>query len=319
MKRNEVREIAIFEPWGLGDVVIALYAAKGLKEKGCEVTVICDPVWAPWVESLDFIKNTIPFHAPWTEKIKKYSLRKYRFSEVWHLRDRLKNISMDYLCEIRGDIRNVILLNILMLCPVVSFIGQKFKKRWHRAGKLVQHFETKFKCLNKESLLERHYAKDEGKQIFCFFGSAWKNKQVPISKSIEIVLALLKNNFSVTTILQPEDSQSNWDFLKEKYGNQISLLQTDMVNSSKKLSKAKILITTDSGWLHMAHFYGVPTIGLFGFQNAEEWSPPNCHIVYSKNVMPRHIQYNLSYENTQPLSEISITEILKITDAYFKS
>ena len=305
------KRIAIFEPWGLGDLLIALHGARELSKNGFEITVICNPDWASWVKTLIFVKNVITYHAPWTEKTKKYSFYKYKVAHFLLLRRQLKNIAVDYLCDIRGDIRNLVFLKALCVCPVFSLLGQKVKRRYDRPVSLARLFNVKVKSLYSNQATQYSCFSNKKTHVFCFFGSAWGNKAVPIEKSIEIVLALLGKKFLVTIILQPEDSMSEWSFLIDKYKGQLFLLQESIAKCGIALKMANLFIATDSGWLHMAFFYGIPVIALFGYANAEEWCPPNCLVVYSENVLPYNMMYNLAYEHIQPLSEISVTKILE--------
>lgn len=61
----------------------------------------------------------------------------------------------------------------------------------------------------------------------------------------------------------------------------LSLLET-----TELLNKAKLLISTDSGILHMGVLCGLPTVSLFGSGNTDKWGPKGQHHVVVSKKLP---------------------------------
>lgn len=60
---------------------------------------------------------------------------------------------------------------------------------------------------------------------------------------------------------------------------------TSLVESAAVLERAAVVVSGDSGVLHLASSLGRPTVSLFGPSNANKWAPPGPgHIVLNRNL-----------------------------------
>jgi len=299
------KNILIFEPWNLGDLIIAAESAKQLAMLNFKISFICDPKWSEWLNSLSFVENIIEFHIPWTEKVKKYDLRKYNIKEILHLRKEVKKNKPDYIWDSRGDIRNYLFLSFLLQKKIVSFWNKKNINVYRRIDYFIKYLGIEN---NKSGLSNK---KRKIKNIICFFGAYWKNRRVPLDVAYILVEHILEMEYNISIILQPDDSKDKWQFIFEKYPSKIFLIKDDILTVSSKMCQADLCISTDSAFLHMAYFYNVPTIGLFASLNADQWAPPNCKVIYADKPIPAKLRYNFKYENIQPLKNLSISDVIK--------
>lgn len=298
------KHIVLFEPWGLGDLAVSLVGLRSLPEQGCRLSVVCDPSWADWVQSLPWVSDVISFHVPWTEKRGKYNPLKYRITEIARLRRKLLSPKPDFICEMRGDIRNDFFLRILFVAPVVTLRNRHFRNRYDRASALA-------KILGYPATDGKPIRNGRGGGVVCFFGAAWANRQVPIAKAKEIVQTLLqKLPCSVTVILQPNDDMSEWNELTELARGRFLPLNTSIAKIVAQVSSADTAICTDSAWLHLMYAQDIPTVGLFGFANADEWAPPGCRVVHSAIVHPAESRYCLNRESIQPLATLDASLVV---------
>lgn len=297
------KKLLIFEPWGLGDLAIATNAARILKQQ-YRISFICSQKWMEWLKSIDFIDEVVSFKAQWAEKKDKYNPLKYNVGDIFSIKSEIKRIQPEFIWDARGDIRHRLFLRLLSRNPVLSFSYPANLNVYKRLGVLLNHLKISIaddlNCTGKRTENISDY-------LVLFLGAYWKNKQVPIKKSKEIISSLLANGFKVKLILQPEDDELEWKSLVSL--DKFQLIKADLVTCSKVISNARLVISTDSAWLHIAYYYGVKTIGLFGCLNADQWAPPTCHVIYASNSIPANLRYKFEYENIQPLTNIS-TEMI---------
>lgn len=289
--------IVLFEPWGLGDVAIALAGFGYVETSLFKLTLVCDSKNAEWATTISWVYKVIPIRIPWTDKYHKYSIGKYHLPDYLLLREQLKDIAPDFICEIRGDIRNYLLMKALNVAPVISLMNKKYHNRYERSFALLDilALSRKVKCVRKEL----------GAGIVFFFGAAWSNRQVPNAIAVNIIRELLSiTSVDISIILQPTDSFDFWRDLVADFSC-VNIVQDSLLKISDLVSKAALVVSTDTSWLHIANIYGVPTVGLFGFKNAIEWAPPNCRVVYSDNPLPACARYKMKYEFLSPLADIN--------------
>jgi ADP-heptose:LPS heptosyltransferase len=302
--------VAIFEPWGLGDLCVALVAARALSRQGVTVTVVCAPAWKNWVDTLSYVNHTVSIRIPWTAKQGKYNPVRYRISEFRNLRRTLRDLEVDVFCEQRGDIRNVTVMKMMKVAPVHHLRGREFDNRYDRPVHLV------------ESLLasvEPEIAPDPrgmglSEEVVCFFGAAWVNRRLPEGKAREVVQRLLDDKRPVALILPPDESSDNWEAMVAAAEGRLELLQGEVAGIADRLSKAALCVSTDSGWLHVAHLFGVPSVALYGFTNASEWAPPSSRVVFAEETQSREVMHDLSRESIQPLESLSVDAVAAAVD-----
>jgi len=304
------KNILIFEPWNLGDLIIAAESAKKLAKLNFKISFICDPKWSVWLSSLSFTENIIEFHLPWTEKQKKYDFKKYKISEMLKLRKEINKIKPDYIWDSRGDIRNYLFLSFLLQKKIVSFRNIKNINVYNRINYFIKYLGTEN---NKSELINK---KRKIKHIICFFGAYWKNRRVPLEEASILVEHILEMGYNISIILQPEDSKDKWKFIYEKAPSKVFLIKDDILAVASKIKQADLCISSDSAFLHMAYFYNVSTIGLFASLNADQWAPPNCKVIYAEKPIPAKLRYKFKYEDVQPLENLSISDVIKAIKSF---
>ena len=143
-KLNEIKSILIFEPWNLGDLIISVYFAKKLNRLfNIKFDFICDPSWFDWLKEQTFVNNVFKFHAPWTEKRGKYSLKKYDLNKAILLKKEIEKSKYDFTWDARGDVRHKIFLNILCKSKIVSLKNNNNNNVYDRLNSLLIYFNFK--------------------------------------------------------------------------------------------------------------------------------------------------------------------------------
>lgn len=304
------RHIAIFEPWGLGDIVIALLAAKAVHAAGNTVSLLCDGRWAGWLNTFPFVSRVIPVNIPWTSKDRKYAPSRYRISDFVRLRGELAAETPTTVCELRGDIRNVLLLKALRVGEVVSLRGETISNRYDRPGALLRRMGI------PEARAGRA-ARDENRgrgKVACFFGAEWPNRRVPFAKAARVVEGLLEAGHSVSVILSPGEESAAWSRVGTGHESSLSLIRRALPEVCAALAGHDTIVSTDSGWMHVGFFYGLSVIGLFAFSNAEEWAPPGAKVLFAPKPGAAEERYARAGEGLQPLAELSEKMVVDAVD-----
>jgi ADP-heptose:LPS heptosyltransferase len=305
MDGRQFKTFVIFEPWGLGDLLITLQLAKGLFGKNIRVIVVCDARWAEWAKSLDFIAGVISFTPPWTSQERKYALTRYHLKDFLRFRCEILSARVDAICDMRGDIRNLLLLKILF--PMTKFFHlcrMRFSNRYERPTAI---FEKIFpgERLSTQPIFRR-LSRCRRFDVICFFGGAWPNRCVPENKANEILFGLSQRGFKVAMIV-PSEAGGEARLVNE---SSVTRVCGSLSEIFSYIQESAICLSTDSGWLHAGFACGLPTIGMFGFSNAEEWAPPGCRLIFSHSVLPEKDRYKLKLRNVEPLQNLVTNLVL---------
>jgi len=297
----DVRTVVLFEPWGLGDLAIALGAAQALRSRGCKVTVVCHPDWVEWVQDSGLVDWVVGFHAPWTDKTAKYQFDKYRASDFFALRRRLKGIAPDVLCELRGDVRNLLMLKSLGLCRVVTLVGRRFANRYERPPAILDKLGIDPALPVRLSPVRQPANRQDKWHIAAFFSAAWENRAVPEATAQAVTNAILRAGVRISVIIPEQGSLASWRPQSLPGPEQAGVVRGSVVAACKAISEADACLSTDSGFLHVAHLHGLPVFGLFGFATEDEWAPPGCTIIHPAKCFPAEARYAKAGEELNPL------------------
>lgn len=295
--------VLIFEPWTLGDVVVAASVARHLNGR-YKISIIAAPQWEAWLQTLGIFAFVIPFHIPWTDQKKKYDFTKYQMNRFVELRRWIHGIRPDVILDLRGDVRNIVFLRVLNVAPVKSL--------WRRRpanvyGRVNGALGLLGQCTVGENSGQVDKIRNQPKSITCFFGATWFNRRVPRDLALQIVKEL-SELCPVNLLLQPSEPVKFW------IGQNISGLhvcQVSVVEAAEIVKKSTACVCTDSGWLHMAYFYGVPRVALLGFDTSQEWMPPDTSVIFSEPYFPANVRYRRRFRDLNPLKNLSVPKVIE--------
>ncbi len=294
----------IFEPWTLGDVVVAACVARQLKLH-YEISIVAAPEWEKWLQTLGLFAFVIPFHIPWTDQKKKYDFGRYRISRFLELRRGIRQITPDVILDLRGDPRNVVFLKILNVAPVVSLWRQRPVNVYERVNVIMNLIE---KDAAGSNVAPFEVIRTKSSRITCFFGASWGNRQVPRDQAL-CILKGLSAICPVNLLLQPSESAELWN---NQNIDGLCVLQLSVIDAAEIIKESRVCVCTDSGWIHMAYFYGVPRVALLGFDTSQEWMPPETRIIFSNPYFPAKVRYRARYRDSIPLANISVPAVIRV-------
>lgn len=165
----------LFEPWGIGDVSIALLAAKTLHEQGCLLWMNVAPHLAEWVSEFDFVQRVTRFVPPWTAAERKYSPSRYHLNAILELRRKYKTLDVDGVCDLRGDIRNQLLYKILPHKANFSPLRINFTNRYERVDWIVR-------TILGSNVSYKPIESNKGASIWFFPFAGSDNRKLPAKK-----------------------------------------------------------------------------------------------------------------------------------------
>ena len=305
-----MQNILIYEPWNLGDVAIALHFIKVFKDKykSTNIHFVCKPLYTKFVETTNLVNSMYGFSPNWTKRnfIEKYNPFSYKISEFITFAKYIKSKKIDIIILVRKDIRALIILKILT--------GFKFKIIYPKINPLeggynnILYYFDYFKIQSR--ILEKQIINHKIKTITIFGGASDFNRQLPISKLKEVVNNLLSFNYELNIIASSKVEKEVLENLFSNLKNCLRIYFKSIEDITNLIINSDLVISTDSGWLHIASLYNKPTIGLFGFDTTNAFKPPNCTVIFPKKVLLNNLRYKKKFNKIQPLFNLDTNDII---------
>ncbi len=295
----------LFEPWGLGDLAIGLHTVRALHQNGNETAVVCHPAYLDWVKSLEFVSHVITLDVPWTHKSNKYDFRKYQLKNWKEFFKKLSQLKDVQLFDLRQDLRNTVFLKMTCLLSGdrIRLIKQlkspsEFENRYERGNSFLDQINVRIQ--KNESIQSAIHPR----RIGFFFGAEWMNRRIPseVAERILIVLKRKRPDLELNVILSPQENPMYSQAIQRS---------GSIREISKLIGQLDVMVSTDTSWLHIAHLLGIPTFGIFGFRNRQEWLPPGSGFWELSNALPANARYNLEYQSIQPLSQLDPNDFVE--------
>ena len=268
-----------FEPWGLGDAIIAARVASNKTDIG----LCIKPQWHPIVNALYPSLCLLPVSLDYTSKQKKL---KSVLKQIFSLS------AIDYsgtVISIRGDIRDRIamrrmfpkakilvngyyaftakkipLLNLPVKMGLLSVINRY--DRWCYAAKLKPLNENSSKTVQKPI-----------QTIAIHIGTSWLSKRYPWWFKLGAILE--RRGYNVYYLYSPEDRLARSE--KEYEEKLLYFSNEDLVSFIR--DKVDLVIVNDSAPMHLASALNKKVLVFSAVSNIEEWLPPGPVIVLAKN------------------------------------
>ena len=151
------------------------------------------------------------------------------------------------------------------------------------------------------------------KEVIIHPGSeaGYENKRWPIENFVAIASRLVEKGYNVIAILGPSEKNLGEAFVPVK--NVHLLIEPDTQKLIDTFKNAALFIGNDSGPAHLAAFYGVPAVTLFGPINPERSAPiadTNTSIYNNIECSPCHFTLEGCGDN-RCLKSISVEQVWK--------
>jgi ADP-heptose:LPS heptosyltransferase len=279
----------VIEPFGMGDAISLLPMVQVLCESFDKVSVITKKQWAPIFQEIP--KATVfGVNLPWSSysMAAKYQFTNWLNGELPSLFSNLKPIAKGAIgFDPRGDIRSILFLYFIGCSKVYTldhYLGTDAKiPKWAAKTKKIDQHQQRWRiacdlaadagygksCANPPSIQNRKYKLGNVKKIAFLPVAPWRGRLWPNERWHKLLSLLSTQKFSVQGISGPKQKQQTQEMLGIDEITECTTIDSWI----KSLSEFDLLITLDSGPMHLADALGVPLIALFGPGQLPMWAP----------------------------------------------
>jgi len=320
MKNNNPKKILVVRSDRFGEFLLSLYSIKLLKENfpDSEISILAQEENIKLIKGIDFIDKFFNYEKFYENRLGFLKLasffKKHKFDcivflnpkKIFHIASFLagvktrvgynrkfgfclnktiedaKDLARKHETEYNNDL--VSLLCDKVFLPNIQFPADSIET--------IAHIEKEGFCKKEKYIIIHPFSSNNKK--------TW-DKQ----RWFELFKDLNKRFNEKIVIIGSLDNKQKFDDIDKEFPNIINLIGATSLRNLATLFKhcAKILITVDSGPMHLASFFEVPIVSIFGVSSPKRWGP-----LSSKNV----VIYNNSIE------EINISEIVDATAKIIK-
>ena len=315
--------IVIFEPWALGDVFVALNLVPILRERGFRVVVICHVKWQRIVAELNVADAVYGIKTTWSVQTPEaLNWRKYFLADTLGVITTMRRIIATEVVtgfyNVRGGHIEALWTKLACggLCSSYSTPAALVDRPYQRIS-LALAQAIRDERVAQEQLEIRFKPSQSGGEktgIFCFFGSAWKAKRLPSDQAMDLLTSLAARWPEINLIIPHEGIETEWqqrlrDVPIRHWKASIPALVKEMQ------ARARLVISTDSVFLHVAAFLGIPRVGLFAFDNHDGWLPPRSQLVTPPRVLPCNLIYQRKKGPAEEPNPFASLEVAVVNDA----
>lgn len=288
-KLIKIKTILVTEYHRIGDVIIIAPILKSIKSNfpNAKIILICSDSAKEIAEYLKLADKVIGVSVPWTNW-------RWSFLEWYKIRNFAKSfrlLGIDLAIDFKGDIRNSWLL--WNIHSKVSFgynttgggyfytnplVMNQSIHQYNRASKLIEEFGCRFSSDNES----RYHSNKDG-CIVLHPGASDFARSWPASHWMELA-RLLSKKFKVSIVI----TNDSFGFFQKFKTEEIELqyFEGSLVSFCNYINNQKFLIALDSMAGHLASYFGIPVISLYGSQNPSLTKPKNK---YGKIIKPKTI------------------------------
>ncbi len=127
--------------------------------------------------------------------------------------------------------------------------------------------------------------KDRGKLIAIFPGASVKERKWEVEKFSKVAKTFMERGFKIAILGSPAD-RKDAEYITKHTGTCMDLTgRTTLTDAAVILKNSRLLLTADSGLMHIAYAVGTPTVALFGSGIEKKWAPRgDKHTVINKHL-----------------------------------
>jgi hypothetical protein len=340
LRRSNPRRVLVLEPVGLGDMISFEPLVRELLAREYEVILCSKPEWRPLFSEMRN-QTWLDMRLPWAshnEKIK-YQLGLY-FQEPasGDLKGMRSAAAGATGIDTRGDIRSVLLLYWAGCRRVISlsnYLGGDLQM-WPTAAEIVpfdnnvRRWELNVRFLHAldpsisleriaPPRLDHLIAKVPGRRVGLMPIAPWAGKLWPPERWKELAACLKQEGWEVIGYCGPKQSAR----AQEQLGAEIEVRECGSIAQwAKEFNQCALVISLDSGPMHLADALDVPVIALFGQGKLPLWAPSGARsrVIAHRDAeffvchpIDANIGLGQKYMNRIPAAEVlrAAKEILK--------
>lgn len=290
-------KVLVVGPSWLGDMVMTQSLFKVLHKQGKVIDVLA-PKWCnPILELMPEVNHIInmPFEHGELGLTKRYqfakTLKKYQYDESIVIPNSFKSALIPFWAGIPkrtgwlGEFRHIILNNNIKLNKILApLMVQRlvalayFNKDFNQED--ITELDIPYPQLkadsNKVQELLNKYKIDTNKKILILApGAAYgEAKKWPVDYFAAVANEKISSNWQVIIFGSEKDKETTQEINKRTDNNCLDLAGgCNLVDTALIISAADIIVSNDSGLLHVAAGFNVPLIGIYG-STSPDFTPP---------------------------------------------
>lgn len=304
----------LFEPWSLGDAIIATATAR---QRPKSISLACASRWIPLLKSAVPLLQCIPVDLDYTRRAPSGGSSRSRKS-IWprwldeSATQQNPSISAGedtQVLSIRGDIRDTYYIRKLFpgadmkvggwipfIARRVPMLDLPFKRQWFAVKNRYRAWADLADVPFSE--IENAYLPHTSDQrvVTLHLGAQWKSKQYPFIS--ELVKSIHQQSSSDSPVQIVLAAASGDPLPPEVSRDEVLRLENNAL--IEQLKASSLVITNDSGPMHLSALLGCKTISIVRASNALEWVPPHVQLIQS-SLMPKGYGADQEYNSDHTL------------------
>lgn len=310
------RRVVLLEPYGMGDVISLEPLVRQLRGAGWQVQLAARPAWRELFPDGQ-VDGWCDFTAPWSryESGRKYRLGALFGAELRESRARLHEAAASAVgIDSRGDVRSVLLLRLAGCREVWSldrYLGTDLALPKSAAGRLAADPKLPrwrlnlsfFPALTGQPAAERapdlrHLipagAQRVERRVALVPVAPWRGKLWEPAKWQEFITQLHARGWQSTGLCGPQQTPE----ARVALGEAVPVTEcASLAQWALELARSRLIVTLDTGPMHLAAALGVPLVALFGQGLLPLWQPAG-----ERSVIVSH-QADADFSPCHPLEE----------------
>ena len=334
LRKSRPERVVVLEPVGLGDVITFIPLTRELLARRLEVVIASKPEWRalfPDREGQTWVNARVPW-ATHNERIK-YRIGQYLKEPLRGDFKQLRAVAPGSVgIETRGDIRSVILLYLAGCKRVISlsnYLGSDL--RMPRYAAEIVPFDNNvrrwvlnvrfLRALDPSADLDRvapprvvHLIrKQPNRRVGLIPVAPWAGKLWPANRWKAVANALVQQGWEVVALCGPNQTSK----AREQVDAELPVYESSSLEQwAEQFNQCTLVITLDTGPMHLADAMDVPVIALYGQGKLPLWAPSGPgSIVLAHQDSPDFFVCHPIEENTHLgqkfMNKISVDEVLE--------
>ncbi len=274
----------------IGDIIILLPYVQSLREefgRDVQVDFLTRDIGADLQKNMTLFDNVYSIGGGRSSK-------RQLMSFLFQVYPQLATRKYDIIFDLQNNRLSHIILSLLRKRAYSIFdrtssqyAGDRYKNTINSLNVVNVQFK-KFDCFksyDRNELIRKFSLDKNYKYIVVNPGGAYENRNWPTNYYAEFCRMWIQSN-SDSRILLLGDSRikSQAEYLKQQLGNYVIDLtnQTSQVEAMQLLKETHLVVSDDSGLLHMAYVCGTTSIGILG-STRNDWTNPQLPHTYFFN------------------------------------
>lgn len=287
-KATRIKKILVIRPGGMGDALLLLPILKEITSLfHIKIDILCEPRNKTIFKSVTFLNHIFSY-----KSLKSMvSVFQNQYDAVFDTEQshflsaiitRLVNADIKAGFKTKGREK---MYNKTMAYSHHIYEAKMFRELFSIVFSLRKPFHFHFPYFNI-SARSKQLDLPKGNIVCLFPGASIDERLWPERRWVEVIDWLRNNNFLPILIGGKKEYNQCQNISKNCRENPFNLCgKLSILDTAQLFKKISLLISTDSGILHLGVLSDIPTISLFGPGIAPKWAPKGMnHIVINKKI-----------------------------------